>query len=174
MGASGSGKSTVAKKLAEEKGWRILRSYTTRPKRHPGETGHIFVQEEDFQRYKGDLCAYTEFDGHKYWATKEQVNNSDLYIIDPTGVEFFREKHAFGKFPVTMKLVVDPGTRMARMRERGDTEQSIVQRLDHDKAVFSAFKADKLICAGMPVEEVARQIYETAEAMDEGRKGHWK
>ena len=32
---------------------------------------------------------YTYFDNHHYCATKEQVDNSDLYIIDPYGIGYF-------------------------------------------------------------------------------------
>ena len=97
VGPSGSGKTTIANKLSEEKGWKVLQSYTTRPKRYSNETGHIFVSEEEFEQYKNDLCAYTEFDGYKYWATNQQVDESEIYIIDPAGVDFLFFKNKIMK-----------------------------------------------------------------------------
>ena len=42
VGASGSGKTTIAKEL-EQKGFNVIHSYTTREPRKPNEWGHIFI-----------------------------------------------------------------------------------------------------------------------------------
>ena len=52
VGASGSGKSTVADHLHNECGYDVLQSYTTRPRRTVDETGHIFVTEEEYEAMK--------------------------------------------------------------------------------------------------------------------------
>ena len=49
VGASGSGKSTVANHLHNEYGYDVLQSYTTRPKRTADETGHVFATEEEYE-----------------------------------------------------------------------------------------------------------------------------
>lgn len=66
----------------------MLNSYTTRPKRTPDEVGHTFVSTEEFNKLV-NLVGYTKFNGYEYCATQEQVNNSDVYVIDPAGVEYF-------------------------------------------------------------------------------------
>lgn len=172
VGASGSGKSTIANQLANEKGWRVLQSYTTRPKRHPNETGHIFVKEEDFFQHKDRLCAYTEFDGYKYWATEKQINDSDIYIIDPAGVERLtqwkkRNAEASKKKFLIIKLSVSESIRKARMLERGDSESSIKRRLAHDKGIFKGFKKGAFVSTKGTIDETAQHIYEMAQTLDE-------
>ena len=89
VGCSGSGKTTVVKQLEQKYGLKSIPSYTTRPKRHDNETGHIFVTDEEFDNLTG-FIGYTEFAGNRYGAVLDQVETNDLYIIDPKGVEFFR------------------------------------------------------------------------------------
>lgn len=160
MGPSGSGKTTIANKLAKEKGWKVLQSYTTRPKRYPEETGHIFVPVEEFEQYKNDLCAYTEFDGYKYWATNQQVNESDLYIIDPAGVDFFFDTYKGCKTPVVIGLHADKETRRKRMQMRGDSEEDIKRRLEHDKIAFKNFCPCLYVNAKANVKEIVADIYD--------------
>ena len=86
LGRSGSGKSTVVKYLQNQYHYKPLLSYTTRPKRYPEEEGHIFITKSEEVPLLKDIVAETYFDGYHYFATKEQLNNSDLYIIDPIGL----------------------------------------------------------------------------------------
>ena len=51
VGASGTGKTTVANTLSKMFGMKQIQSYTTRPPRYEGEKGHIFVTDEEFNRY---------------------------------------------------------------------------------------------------------------------------
>ena len=86
IGASGSGKSTVARYLCEQYGLRQIDSYTTRPPRYRGESGHIFITDEEFDQLQ-DFVGYTLYNGHRYGATAQQVEENDIYVIDPAGVE---------------------------------------------------------------------------------------
>lgn len=145
-----------------------MQSYTTRPKRHPNETGHIFVQEEDFEQYKNDICAYTEFDGHKYWTTYEQIDESDLYIIDPAGVESLmlyaqNSGQSFKKFLLVVRLNVSRRTCKKRMLERGDTKEDAKRRLKHDKKAFKRLPKEYVIDAEKSVGNVMQRIYEHAQ-----------
>ena len=47
VGKSGSGKTTLVEAL-KKYGYTSIESYTTRPKRFEGETGHTFITEEEF------------------------------------------------------------------------------------------------------------------------------
>jgi len=46
VGESGSGKTTIAEYIEREHGIKMMESYTDRPMRYPGETGHTFVTKE--------------------------------------------------------------------------------------------------------------------------------
>jgi guanylate kinase len=88
VGESGSGKTTIAKEL-EKRGYNVIKSYTTRPEREPGEWGHIFGDMDwYFNDTNGDrVIADTFYNNEYYWATKEQYQGkgTSIYIIDPLG-----------------------------------------------------------------------------------------
>lgn len=79
-GRSGTGKDYLAKKL-EANGLKQLKSYTTRPRRTPDEDTHRFIDKDSegiFQK-----VAKTKIGEYTYFATREQVEEADVYIIDP-------------------------------------------------------------------------------------------
>lgn len=140
VGASGCGKTTIANALEEKYGYRQLQSYTTRPPRNDGnETGHIFVNDAFFDQLK-DFIGYTFYNNHRYGATAEQANNSDIYVIDPAGVEFLKG-HYNGK-PVKVITITSPiHTRINRMESRGDKFNNIMERIVND-IDFRSFLGD--------------------------------
>ena len=73
---SGAGKTTVTELLETNYGFKSIQSYTTRPPRYDGETGHIFVSDKDFDKLT-DIVAFTEFAGNRYCATAQQVEEND-------------------------------------------------------------------------------------------------
>lgn len=88
IGRTGSGKSTLVKKAANELGLKILKSYTTRPMRESESienSDHIFISPDDVGKYRNDMVAYTERVNYCSFATKQQIMNADLYIINPSG-----------------------------------------------------------------------------------------
>lgn len=133
VGPSGSGKSSVAE-LLQEKGLRKLISYTTRPPRGPLDD-HLFITEEEF-RVLEDLAAYTEFNGYRYGATKRQVRESDIYIVDIPGVEnLFRNKPNDVLF-LAAYITASEAERRRRMEARGDTPSQTDERIRHDRLAF--------------------------------------
>lgn len=83
VGKSGTGKSTLVNSIS---GLNILNSYTTRPKRYESEKGHIFINDEDYDKLE-NIIAETKFGKYRYCATKSQIDSSDVYILDKNGVE---------------------------------------------------------------------------------------
>lgn len=140
IGESGSGKTTVATEL-EQRGLKMLRSYTTRPQRYPGEDGHIFVDDGRFDDLT-DRVAFTKFDNHRYCATAQQVEECDTWVIDPYGYDVFRSIYKGSKEILPIFLDAKPETRRHRMKERGDNDGAIKQRLAHDKKAFGKFRKD--------------------------------
>lgn len=161
VGPSGSGKTTIAEALQERYGWKTIESYTTRPPRYEGETGHVFVSEEEFKSL-GEMCAYTKFDGHEYGVTADIVDKSDLYVIDPPGLEMVREKYHGEKGIQVIGLYVPVDVLARRMRLRGDSEEKIHGRLVHDVEVFRGLGqiSDVYIDASGPLGPICEFIHE--------------
>ena len=136
IGPSGSGKTTVAEYLVKNYGFTQIESYTTRAPRYDGEVGHIFVANADFDQLK-DFVAYTEFDGNRYAATADQVEENDIYVVDVAGAEYFKEKYKGSKKPIVFYFNLPANIRKQRMQNRGDPYQLIVQRMDNDERMFA-------------------------------------
>lgn len=136
VGESGSGKSTICDELTKRYGLKQVKSYTTRPRRSEDEDGHTFISDEEFNKLE-NICAYTYFDNHRYCATREQIDNSDLYIIDPHGIDYFIKEYNGRKIPIVVYIHADKRTRRKRMRKRGDKEYKIRQRITHDESAFA-------------------------------------
>lgn len=139
VGESGSGKTTIVEQLEQKYGLKSIQSYTTRPKRFDSETGHIFVSDEKFDELT-DLVAYTIFDSNRYCATSEQVENNDLYIIDPKGIEFFMKSYKGSKNHKIIYINSDIKTRYKRMVERDGCIRPAISRMTNDTKEFYKYR----------------------------------
>lgn len=160
VGKSGTGKSTLAKELKDKYGLKELVSYTDRPMRK-GEhqfKGHIFMSKEGMDslltNFENEIIAKTVFNGYRYCALQEQVDTSDVYVIDIEGVKFFTEHYKGKKIPIVIGLDVPGLERRARMLLRGDSEESVRQRTTHDSEAFK------------DLEKVAHTIYSNSRDTD--------
>lgn len=118
-GCSGSGKTTITEQLEMKYGLKSIQSYTTRAKRSENETGHIFVSDKEFDNLT-NLVGYTVFAGNRYCATAEQVENNDLYVIDPNGIDYFIKSYKGKKTPKIIFIDSDLTTRYDRMVKRAE------------------------------------------------------
>lgn len=140
VGRSGSGKSSIADYLEEKYEWKILQSYTTRLPRYEGERGHLFISPQEFNKLK-NKCAYTFFAGCEYCATVGQVEDSDLYIIDPAGIEYFAKTYKGTKEPIC--IILDLSTQLAEKHlsnRKGASPEETIKRLEHDEEAFKGLK----------------------------------
>lgn len=88
VGKSGVGKSYIADKLTKEHSFVQVDSYTTRPRRDNECSGHIFITEEEANNWpKEDIVAYGIYGGYQYFATRDQIDNSDVYVVDKQGLK---------------------------------------------------------------------------------------
>ena len=173
VGPSGSGKTTLANKLSELYGYSVVRSYTTREPRYEGENDYTFVSPEEFSKL-GDVYAYAYYAGHEYGVTAEQLEKGDLYVIEPSGVDFMRNDYLGEKGVVIIGLCVDPETSEKRMRARGDSEEKIHGRLENDAVAFESFYliADKLVSTEGSVDEIAEYIHEWISCVEKDVPKH--
>lgn len=139
IGRSGSGKTAIANYLQGTYGWKAVDSYTTRPRRFPWETGHTFVSDDEFDQLT-DLVAYTKFDGHRYCATAEQIDNADIYIVDLIGVKTMKALYQGDSVLLPVYVDVSPTVCMHRMLKRGDEFEAAWQRRRNDNDAFAGAK----------------------------------
>ena len=133
IGKSASGKTTIADMLSTQHDCKQVSSYTTRPPRYDGEIGHIFVDEEEFSSL-GELAAYTYYNGNHYGTTFQQLEECNIYVIDIPGAEDLLKK--FEDNPRQICIIYFDATvytRIRRMIDRGDSDESIVARLLQDE-----------------------------------------
>ena len=132
-GKSASGKTTIANMLADLHGYVQIESYTTRKPRFDDEPGHIFVSEEEFNNL-GELAAYTYYNGNHYGTTFEQIEGSDIYVVDVPGIETLLQKLVDDTRPICiLYFQTSVYNRILRMIDRGDNDTMIVSRLLQDE-----------------------------------------
>lgn len=89
-GRSAVGKSSLAREACKRLGLKLVKSYTTRPMRkneNPETSDHIFIKPEDVEQFRHDIVAYTCINGYEYFVTSDILSQSDVYVIDPNGIE---------------------------------------------------------------------------------------
>lgn len=132
VGGSGSGKTTVSDKL-QEYGFNRLITTTTRPMRK-GEINHVhyhFVTKEEF--WKIPKIEHSEYVGNFYGLSKIEIETKlkkyDYLVIvmDRNGASAM--KKAYGDIVTVVFLTISPEEMERRMRQRGDSEEKIQERL---------------------------------------------
>ena len=139
VGPSGVGKTSLVNELEHLFGLKSIESYTTRPKRTEDETGHVFISDEEFDELR-NLCAYTEYNGHRYGVTRAMIDESELYVVDPKGVRFFLSHYYGEKKPYIIGVTADKMTRLRRMIKRGDAAWEANDRLVEDSKQFREYE----------------------------------
>ena len=169
-GPSGVGKTTVVD-LLEKEGYKVISSYTDRPMRYPNETGHHFLTAAEFDRLP-PLVAYTEYSGHRYGTTQQQIDENDLYVIDIEGIRTLKNSYRGEKKIKVIALTADDNILRARMFARGDSELAVTQRRTFDEKAFADITkvADYIIDCGcrsaVEVAEVCGTIMRNKEKGD--------
>lgn len=71
-------------------------SYATRPMRSSEINGreHIFISKEEAKDIleNNDIIAYTKIGDNQYFTTKECLDGKNLYIINPDGIRYMKDK----------------------------------------------------------------------------------
>lgn len=140
IGPSGAGKTTISGFLNLRNGWNPIESYTTRAPRYAGEEGHIFISDEEFDKLT-DLVAYTEFNGHRYGCTAQQIDDHQIYVVDIPGVESLLANYKGDKEFLAVFLDIPQNECRVRMEGRGDGTEKIEARLANDAEVFMSAPA---------------------------------
>lgn len=162
IGESGVGKTTIADYMEQNYGLHQVVSYTNRSKRFDGEVGHHFIQERDIEKIKQEYpnrVAETEYNGNFYFATQEQIEECDIYVINPSAVEEFKRRYTGNKTVKVVLLIDTPENKVKHMLTRGDSIAKINERLNYDRDEFrNARDLADYVIANTGVEKTARII----------------
>lgn len=142
LGVSGSGKTTLVNKLAKKYGYNVLKSYTTRKPRENDEadlSSHTFCSLDDVAELQDEIVCSNWFNGNFYFATRSQLDENDIYVTDTCGLKDLYRSY-FNKPILSVFLDVDSSIAAARMEKRGDSNEAIMSRLQHDAEAFKDAK----------------------------------
>lgn len=147
VGESASGKDSLVNKLCEELGLKQLISYATRPRRNGEGDTHIFITEDDVKYYTNDMIAYTKIGYFEYFATIKQLYESDLYVIDPNGVDYMRSIAKYKGVDdicfVTIYINTPAELRNERaINIRKDNFETYYERVLSEQEQFTGFRAN--------------------------------
>lgn len=165
VGGSGSGKDTIVNNLCIKYGFNKVASYTTRPKRaneyKQKIPSHTFVSKEMFDNIckTKNVIAYTEYSGHEYCATMEQLKFADFYIVDKNGLDMFARKQVIDNYKVVC-IYVPRDVREKRMMGRGDSYSEIQSRLDYEDNILKQVEvmADYIVVNDGNIENAISQF----------------
>lgn len=151
VGRTGTGKDTLQSFLQKYYGWKSVLSYSTRARR-PGEGDtHIFITKEEAAAIPmSDKVAVTYIkndtnDVTEYFATRQQVEACDCYIIDPNGVKTLLKNMPDEIFEICYIKTENKEKQkeMAILRANGDTKAGEIfeTRYNSEDKQFSEFES---------------------------------
>lgn len=161
IGKSASGKDTLASILKKKYGLKVLLSYSTRPPREDDkiEPKHIYVTNEEYlNTNRNDIMAHSTLYGYEYWSTKEQFNNCDIYVIDPS--EAIKIRNQF-KNVIIVAVITDDDILKRRIKDRGDSDTDLInKKLAEDEITHKNDKeiADVIIYNNGTIDEMVEQF----------------
>lgn len=144
LGRTASGKTVLSKKVAEELNLKIIKSYTTRPMRIDEtieNSDHIFINKEEVESFKDRMVAYTVIKDEEYFATIEQMEKSDVYIIDPIGYYSLAENLKDTDIElIPIYITVPREVSKRRATQRKDNMDIYTKRYDDENEQFTKFE----------------------------------
>ena len=160
VGETASGKDTVVNETIRRfYDYRIRQvcSYADRPMRNNETNGveHYFITTDEFnelkENRKDDILAYTHIidennpnsHGYQYMALTDEVNKSQIYIIDYIGLKNLKELHGDNISIVSVYITAPYETRMNRAKERSDFNTSFKKRVENEQAQFDEFSESR-------------------------------
>lgn len=132
-GVSASGKTTTSEAL-QSAGLKVLRSVTTRPRRHlETNEDYQFVSEDEFASMidRNDLAEYQKFGKHWYGLSNAELDSAaDSVVVLTVGglQQIMRSPFCENKTIIPVFLNCSRRTMLKRMRGRGDSWKHVLRR----------------------------------------------
>ena len=133
VGPAASGKTTLAKKLTE-KGFKVAKLHTTRPKRDESDDEYIFTDKKpDGHQIK---CQYNGW----WYYIEASAYKCDVFIVGPKMAQQMKDygSQLREKF-ITIFLDVPESVRYERLMKRDMPGDSVIARIGRDRADFAHF-----------------------------------
>lgn len=139
VGETARGKDTAARYLQNKYNLKPVVSYTTRPKRD-GETEgieHYFIDNftaSHMLATTDGIAAYTKIGNYRYFSIIEELVNSDIYIIDPKGIDSLYIGNN-NIIPIIVYVTCSLDVARSRALSRGDDIATFEERViaEHDQ-----------------------------------------
>lgn len=153
VGASGSGKTTIANMLEKTLSLKKCVTHTTRKrrKREPKSAYH-FVSKDKFEKIP--MLESVCFGGEYYGSSKEEIEKADFIILEPKGVEFFKAKMPWLKV-IKVERIVEPQP-SSPLEARKKRDNKIFDDVQYDflinKKSRNAVKKEALLIVGKIIE----------------------
>lgn len=176
IGRTASGKSSIAKAVCEKMSLTQVVSYTTRPMRKSEKNGsdHIFISDEDVAQYESDIAAYTEINGYKYFTTYDVIDNADIYVIDPVGVDNLKIKCGNRYEFIEIYIRTPQNLAEERARIRGDKLKDFKQRWVAENQQFTDYEKNYTFAYNLnnnrPFDESVNKVCEWIQREFDKRK----
>lgn len=137
-GATGSGKTTVARYLKKKYDMFKVITHTTRAPRSGERNGFDYYFEDHDSMNRLHLLEKVEYDHHLYGSSLEGLKRGwrhhhfDVIVLDTKGAVTYKEK--LGDQAVIIFLTVSHFKKLAeRLKSRGDLKKAIQSRLNSDE-----------------------------------------
>ena len=152
LGESGSGKDTLVEYTLKEfkLDLKPVLSYTDRPIRQGEQNGkeHVFLSKYEMTEFlksnKKDIAAYTQIGetGYRYCAMTSVIDRSDIYIIDPNGLNEFKERTGNRYNIVAIYIDCPLKERRKRTEGRSDAASNFEARVAAESDQFAKFREE--------------------------------
>lgn len=134
-GMSGVGKTTIINEITKEKQFVCPIMYTTRPKRWKVNDGKIQVDEVQYEALHGKVVEFV-FNNCKYAITYEEIQRANIFDLAPSGFKSLRQNYCGNGKIIVIYLWVNEKERIKRMRDRGESDVDIQQRIQYEKIEY--------------------------------------
>ena len=166
VGIAGTGKTTIAEVLQERYNMKVLKTYTTRPRRpNESDVNHIFVTDVNTTKDKDKLLRLN-LHGYEYWTTREMLLDADIAVVDRTGATEI--KALLRDRCIIVRLKAHLGDLISRITKRnGLSEDQALEILtaEHNKYGNALLDYDlKLDTSELTIDEVVDIVMEEYES----------
>jgi len=138
VGESASGKTTFAKALEIEQGYKRVVTYTTRPPREGEKNGidYFFVTEEEFLTHEDNKTFFetAEYNDWNYGSSimgLDIENSNYVIILTPTGMRSllqYVQKYGLSRYIFTCYIKNNRRSRLIKILQRGDNIEEAYRR----------------------------------------------